>query len=313
MTTKWKLDTGAEMGPLGVRIDRGEWVDVARHRTVPYKIYRPEALTDAQYPVVVWSHGLGGTRDGAGFLGRYLASHGYIHAHIQHDGTDDCLWRGMPGHPWDNIRKTPIAWETVRNRYLDASFAVDQLAEMHEADAFYKGKLDFTRLGMSGHSFGALTTQVMCGQLAGREDPEDLSDDRFVAGVLYSPVPAFRHQLGGKDVYAGIDRPLLHMTGTKDESPVEGFGMDKRVEVFNCAGNADQHLFVLKDGDHMVYNGSRGQLETYDGIERHQAMICVVARAWWEARLNKDADAHDWLWGRGVQDWVNGAGEYRIR
>lgn len=311
MTTRWSTDPAA--GPYPVRIDRGEWADAVRARIVPYKIYRPEVLSDATYPVVIWSHGLGGTRDGAGFLGRYLASHGYIQVHIQHDGTDDSLWRGMPGHPWDNIRNQTIPWETVRNRYLDASFAVDQLQEMNKADALYAGKMDFTRLGMSGHSFGALTTQVMCGQLAGRDTPEDLHDDRFVAGILYSPVPAFRHQMGGRDVYATIKKPLLHMTGTEDNSPIEGFGIERRLEVFECAGHTDQHALILEGGDHMVFNGSRGQLESYDDIGKHQDIIAVMARTWWECWLNANHDARAFLNGEGVRQYLGADGAYKTR
>lgn len=313
MTRLWTHADAPTPGPFEVRIDRGEWHDAARLRSVPYKIYRPEKLENKSYPVVIWSHGLGGTRDGAGFLGRYLASHGFIHVHIQHDGTDDALWRGMEGHPWDNIRKAHIPWETVRNRYLDVPFAVDQLMAMNKEHPIYTGKLDFDRLGMSGHSFGSLTTQIMAGQLAGRETPEDLSDARFKAGVLYSPVPAFRHQLGGKDVYAPINRPLLHMTGSEDASPVEGFGPEKRMEVFEGAGHAEQHLFFLNGADHMVYNGSRGQLESYDDIGRHQDMIAGVAHAWWEAWLNDDRAAHEWLSGGGASAWVGGDGIYRRR
>lgn len=305
MTNTWVPDAAA--GPLGVRIDKGEWHDSVRQRVVPYKIYRPENLTDQKYPLVVWSHGLGGTRDGAGFLGRHMASHGFLHVHIQHDGTDDALWRGMEGHPWDNIRKATIPWETVRNRYLDVPYALDQLKNM------YDGRLDFSRLGMSGHSFGALTTQIMAGQLAGRETAEDLSDDRFIAGILYSPVPAFRLQLGGKDVYAPIRKPLLHMTGSEDSSPVEGFGPEKRMEVLEGAGNADQYLFYLNGADHMVYNGSRGQLESYDDIGKHQDMIAVAARAWWECWLNKKEAARNWLEQGGVQQWLGAEGSYRRR
>ncbi|MCB1537375.1 MAG: hypothetical protein H6865_03965 [Rhodospirillales bacterium] len=312
MAVHWTIETEAARGPLDVRIDKGEWVDAARGRTVPYKIYRPETLDSGPYPVVIWSHGLGGTRDGAGYLGRYLASHGFLHIHIQHDGTDDSLWRGMPGHPWDNIRNAHIPWETVRNRYLDVPFALDRLMEMNARDDFYRGRMDFSRLGMSGHSFGALTTQVICGQLAGREVPEDLSDGRFLAGVLYSPVPAFRHQLGGENVYQSIKRPLLHITGTEDLSPVEGFGMERRVEVFTGAGDVDQYLFVLEGGDHMVFNGSRGQLEAYDGIEAHQDMICIAAHAWWDAWLNRDEGARGWIDSHAAH-WASGRGEFRKR
>jgi dienelactone hydrolase len=303
----WPVET-TPLDVLDVRIDRGEWVDAARGgRTVPYKVYRPEPMDQPSYPVIIWSHGLGGTRDGAGFLGRYMAAQGYVHVHIQHDGTDDCLWRGMPGHPWDNIRGKEITWETVRNRYLDVSFALNNLEGM------YEGKLDYARLGMCGHSFGALTTQVMAGQLAGRETVEDLSDPRFKSGILYSPIPAFRHQIGGRVVYTSIAMPLLHMTGTNDDSPVESFGYEKRLEVFENAGHGDQHLFLLNDADHMVYNGSRGQLPSYPDIEKHQAMIAQISYAWWEATLNNNRAAYEWLYGQDVIDYVGNAGIYKRR
>ncbi|HEY8964121.1 MAG TPA: hypothetical protein VIN59_06645 [Alphaproteobacteria bacterium] len=305
----WSPDIGPSEGPFGVRIDKGEWVDASRgKRVIPYKVYHPETMNAGPYPVIIWSHGLGGTRDGAGFIARHLASHGYIQVNIQHGGTDDVLWRGMPGHPWDNIKKAHIPFEVVRNRYLDVPFALDQL------EGLYPDLIDWDRLGMSGHSFGALTTQVMAGQLAGRPDtntPADLSDDRFVAGMLYSPVPAMRLQMGGQDVYAPIHLPLMHMTGTEDYSPVEGFGYEKRLEVFEHAGNEDQHLVILNGADHMVFSGSRGQLKPYDSMDAHQDMIKVMTLAWWEAQLNDDGSARTWI--SQLQDWLGNQGAYNAR
>ena len=295
-------------GPLGVRIDKGEWIDAARKRKVVYKIYHPEQMNDGPYPVVVWSHGLGGTRDGAGFIARHLASHGYIQVNVDHEGTNDSLWRGLPGHPWDNIKKAHIPWEDVRNRYLDVPFALDQL------EGLYPDLIDWTRVGMSGHSFGALTTQVMAGQLAGRpnEPLEDFSDDRFKAAIAYSPTPSLRFQQGGENVYASIRLPMLHVTGTRDSSPVEGFGYERRLEVFEQAGNADQTLVVLNDADHMVFNGSRGQLEAYADMEKHQDMIKTMSLAWWDAHLNNDAAAQSWLKNE-MPAWLGNAGAYKHR
>lgn len=308
MTTSWSTDLGPEEGPFSVRIDKGEWIDFGRgERIVRYKIYRPEVLDNGPYPVVVWSHGLGGTRDGAGFIGRHLASHGYIQVNVDHEGTNDSLWRGLPGHPWDNIKKAHIPWEDVRNRYLDIPFALSNL------DALYPILLDWNRFGMSGHSFGALTTQVMAGQMAGKNDVEDLRQTTFKAGILYSPVPDMRLQQGGASVYAPIDMPLLHITGTNDSSPVEGFGYERRLEVFEGAGHEDQHLLILNGADHMVFNGSRGQLPPYDGMDAHQDIMKVLSLAWWEAHLNKDIDAAAWLNGQGVIDYIHNSGVYRRR
>lgn len=300
--------------PVPIWIDKGIWMDTSRgDRPVPYKIYRPEVLEPRPYPLIIWSHGLGGLRDGAAFIARFLAAHGFIHVHIQHQGTDDSLWRGMPGHPWDNIRRATIPWIDVRNRYLDVPFALDQLKMMGKHHEVYAGRFDWQNVGMSGHSFGALTTQIMAGELAGREELEDLSDNRFKAGILYSPVPQFRHQHGAADVYAPIRLPLLHMTGTADESPVEGFGYEKRLEVYKYAGYPLQHLFTLNGGDHMVYNGSRGQLEANPLQDTHQNAIKQVAYAWWRAWLCADESAMNFLDGPAVQHWLGETGTYAVR
>ena len=55
----------------------GEWTDAARaNRVVPYKIYYPANAQGAR-PIVIFSHGLGGSRDGAEYLLRFLAENGY--------------------------------------------------------------------------------------------------------------------------------------------------------------------------------------------------------------------------------------------
>lgn len=321
--TFWRPDIHSESSPMRVLIKRGAFIDESRGgRAVPYKIYYPDAVQDAPaggfappYPLIVWSHGLGGTRDGAAFVARYVAAHGYILAHIQHDGTDDSLWRNEKDiHPWDAIRaKMPVAWEVVRDRYLDVSFALDSLIETLRNDPDIGPILDLDTIGMSGHSFGALTTQAMAGQAVGRAVPEFFTEPRFKAGILYSPVPNFRVELPPQEIYGPISIPLLHMTGTNDVSPVEGFGYDKRVEVWEHANGPDQHLIIIDGADHMVFNGSRGQLPDYPDLEADKNVISMTSLAWWDAFLKDDAAAMAWLKGEGVQNWLGRKAEYMYK
>src|SRR5581483_4684895 len=74
---------------------RYDWVDAKRHRDVPVKIYYPKT-GDGPFPVIVFSHGLGGSREGYEYLGNYWASHGYVSVHLQHLGSDDSVWKGLP-------------------------------------------------------------------------------------------------------------------------------------------------------------------------------------------------------------------------
>ncbi|HOQ62231.1 MAG TPA: hypothetical protein PKZ08_16505, partial [Vicinamibacterales bacterium] len=81
-------------GPYEIGVLVQDWVDANRQRTVPVKIYYPKSAEGAS-PVVVFSHGLGGTREGYEYLGRHWASHGYVSVHVQHQGSDDSVWRNV--------------------------------------------------------------------------------------------------------------------------------------------------------------------------------------------------------------------------
>ncbi|MBK9562996.1 MAG: hypothetical protein IPO54_07765 [Micavibrio sp.] len=115
-------------------------------------------------PVIIWSHGYGGNRDGAGFISRYVASHGYIIIHLTHAGSDSSLWEGKPGHPWDVLRRSPITRAMTVERFADVPAVLDQLPNWAAENPEPGARMDLNTLGMSGHSFGAMTTQAMAGE-----------------------------------------------------------------------------------------------------------------------------------------------------
>lgn len=298
-----------------VLLKRGEFVDHSRGgRVVPFKLYYPADYKDGKVPVIVWSHGYGGNRDGAGFISRFVAAHGYVIVHLTHQGSDSSLWEGKPGHPWDVLRKTPITEEMTILRFQDVPFAVDQLQEWAKTDVDAGPLMDFERLGISGHSFGAMTTQAMAGQLFQNHDGAlvNFRDERFRAGILYSPLPI--RKLTGETpephIYGPIAIPLFHMTGTEDDSPLEGFTYERRLAVYDYSGQADKYLMVLKDGDHMVYNGTRGKLENNPLREPHEELIKVASLAFWDAYLKSSAEAMEWLTDHGAA-FVAPCGEYK--
>ncbi|MBK9562997.1 MAG: hypothetical protein IPO54_07770 [Micavibrio sp.] len=100
------------------------------------------------------------------------------------------------------------------------------------------------------------------------------------------------------------------MTGTNDDSPLEGFTYDRRVVVYDYTGAAEKYLLVLKDGDHMVYNGTRGKLEANPLREPHEEFIKMLSLAFWEGYLKNDAAALAWL-KDGAAQWVGAAGELK--
>jgi predicted dienelactone hydrolase len=81
-------------GPFKVDTVLFDWTDAKRGRAVPVKIYFPLG-SEGPFPLIIFSHGLGGSREGYEYLGRHWASHGYISLYIQHAGSDDEVWRGQ--------------------------------------------------------------------------------------------------------------------------------------------------------------------------------------------------------------------------
>ncbi len=311
-------------GPDKVLILRGEITKPGRGgtggrpRTIPYKIYYPENRTreaqntTARLPVILWSHGLGGSRDGAGFLGRFLAAYGYILIHLTHPGTDTSLWEGRTEHPWDVIRATHIPRRTTLDRFYDISLIIENLEEIESAHENIRSALDHDRIGMSGHSFGALTTQIACGQYLGAGKRRYRLDVPHIrAGLACSPTHAYNGGEPPDTVYNGIRTPFFCMTGTHDDSPLSGQTYESRLPIYTYAGSPEKYLLVLNGADHMVFAGSRGQLPAYDGIKDHRKLIQIFSLAFWDTYLKDDTLARQWL--ASAREKIKSMGRYEHR
>jgi len=313
--TFWRPDIDPRHEPHKVMLIRDVLIDPSRdHRDVPIKLYYPVNHNMTALPVIIWSHGLGGSVDGASFLSRFLASHGFVILHVQHRGTDSSLWEGKKGHPWDIIRNTHIPRQASIDRFLDIPFVLDQLPDWLGRHEGVEEHADTETLGMSGHSFGAMTTQVMCGmKFPDAENRlQSYEDKRFSSGILYSPVPMGHLTDADPElIYGPINRPLLYMTGTDDSSPVEGWDYTRRLSVYEYAGALEKDLLVLEDGDHMVFNGSRGKLGHNPNKEQHEDIIKIAALAYWEATLKNSQAAKQWLTGGDFATYLEDAGTYK--
>ena len=152
-----------DLGPLEVETALYDWTDAARSRQVPVKVYYPKT-GQGPYPVIIFSHGLGGSRDGYEYLGRYWAGYGYVSVHVQHIGSDTAAWQG-DFRPLKSMSAAAADPSNAVNRPLDIRFAIDQLAKVNKEEGPLKGRLDMDRLGAAGHSFGAYTTLAVAGEV----------------------------------------------------------------------------------------------------------------------------------------------------
>ncbi len=196
--------------------------DSRRSRELPIRVYLPPAdagvvgETAEKSPVVLFSHGLGGSRQGSAFLGKHWAARGYIAAFLQHPGSDDSVWKDVGVAQRMAALQQAASTENYLLRVQDVSAVLDQLEKWNaEPTHVLHDCLDLERVGLSGHSFGAQTTQAVAGQAAALGGAR--ADRRVKAAVIMSPgVPA----LGSAErAFGRVSLPWLLMTGTNDTSP----------------------------------------------------------------------------------------------
>ena len=195
-----------------------DWQDAARDRAVPVRLYMPDviAASKAPVPLIVFSHGLGGSRNGYQYLGRFWASQGYASLHVQHIGSDNNLWRGNPLSLTMRLASAAQDSEAMA-RAKDVSFALTELLAMPSM----AGRLDANRIVAAGHSYGANTTMLLVGAAVPRKTDAgseilNLRDPRIKAAMLLSAPPFYGYG-NPAAILGAVALPTLHITATGDE------------------------------------------------------------------------------------------------
>ena len=278
------------------------WFDAQRNRSVPARIYYP-ADSSQRFPVVVFSTGLGRSRDDCAYLGRHWASCGYVSVHVQHRGSDEEVRQGNL-RPRKELQRAFYAPENIRNRPMDIIFVLDQLEEMQRDGSPPGDRLDMTRIGAAGHDFGAQTVLGLVGQVL----PGGLSfvEPRIKAVVaMSSPVPLGQVPLSL--AYGDIASPCLHITGTADNSIVATTRASQRRLPFDHTSRGDQYLITFFGADHMTYSGHiRAANGAHDAM--FQRLIAECSAVFWDAYLKNDVGAKAWLSGQSLGAHVGGVG-----
>jgi len=230
-----------------------DWIDGARQRAVPVRLYWPDSAKAV--PLVVFSHGIGGSRRGYSYLGEHFAANGIASLHLQHVGSDRSLWTGsmlsLVGRLQDAAQERE-ALERVR----DLSFALDQLF----AHAQYGRLIDRNRIAAAGHSYGANTAMLAAGASVLRDGRQlALRDPRIKAALLLS-APPFYGEEDLKAILQSITLPTLHVTATEDVIRIPGFysPASDRIAVFDAVGSPLKALAVFEGGSHSIFTNRGG-------------------------------------------------------
>ena len=242
---------GSEAEPLDI-----DWIDATRERAVPVRLYWPaQAAPGQRVPLIVFSHGIGGSRRGYRYLGDYWSAQGYASLHVQHVGSDGQVWLGNPFGMAGRLQAAAQDTEAIA-RVGDIRFALDQLLKSERG-----ALIDPRRLVAAGHSYGANTTLLLAGAQVARQGMPllDLHEPRFTAAIVISAPPFYGEADAGAILHA-VSIPMLHITATEDEILIPGYrsGAKDRLALFEATGSATKALAVFEGGSHSIFTDRAG-------------------------------------------------------
>jgi predicted dienelactone hydrolase len=290
-------------------------------RTLPLRLRVPAPCTGSTpRPVILFSHGLGGSKAGGARWGEHWASHGFVVVHLQHPGSDESLWRTGAG-TFDPARlRLGMTPEQAILRARDVVAVLDWLAGLQARDPRL-ACLDLARVGMSGHSFGAQTTQVVAGQgrliwpaaanqPASAPPAEPLREPRIRAAIAFSP--AIRG--ADEDSLAAVTLPFMVITGALDDGgALTGVTPAMRRAVYEKLPPGNAWLLWFAEGDHMVFNGGAPRVARQAADTHVLRMTAGLSLAFWRAMLQNDAQAAVWLSGDGPRAFLSSGDAFESR
>lgn len=271
------------------------FVDPARQREIPVRLFLPSA--EKPVPVLLFSHGLGGSRAGSQYLGEHWSSRGYAVVYLQHPGSDESVWQEVPARQRRQALANAASGRNYQLRNGDVRFVLDELSRRNQEGGLLENRLDLTRVGMSGHSFGAKTTQAVSGESFGRLGMI-FTDPRISAAIPMSPSPPNRGDVN--TAFQGVMIPWLLMTGTRDGSPIGGVTPSDRLQVYPALPTGGFYELVLHDAEHSAFSDRPLPGEQAPRNPNHHRVILASSTAFWDAYLLGSQEALAWLEGHGI-------------
>ncbi|MCX6969679.1 MAG: alpha/beta hydrolase [Verrucomicrobia bacterium] len=266
--------------------------DANRQRDLPVRVYLPKSPEPA--PVVLFSHGLGGSSKGYSYLGTHWSGRGYVVVAIQHPGSDESVWRGS-SNPAASMKQAAHG-KNFMLRVQDIPAVIDQLALWNREPGHpLINRLDLEMIGMAGHSFGAVTTQGVSGETLGWVGTK-FTDSRIQAALCLSPSAP---RLGkASKAFGSVKIPWMLMTGTNDIGLIGGQRLASRLAVFPALPPGGKYELVLNGADHMAFSDS--PIPRSASNPNHHKAIEALSTAFWDAYLKGDKTAKAWLDGEGA-------------
>lgn len=227
------------------------------------------------FPLLVFSHGYGGSGIGYVFLAEALAARGWIVAAPDHNDRDSAV-RIRTGpvpefnrvrflrHATEISRSGPADREAYAYRWDEQKLVLDRMVE----DETFGSLIDPRRIAVGGHSFGGFTALGLCGTIESRRD------ERIQAVLIFSSGAA--GYLFREEELAAVRMPSMLFLGEAERETPRGDRMMAEIAetVFGCLPKP-KYFLEIEGANHLSFNNnvtdrpSLGTEESFDVILRY--------------------------------------------
>jgi len=214
---------------LAMALNMAFGIDLAQvSKTFHCFAVRDARARDGVFPLLLFSHGNGGTRIQGIFWCEHMASHGYIV--MSPDHTGNCAMTAIDGNPipYNNEGRE----QSGKDRPVDISFLIDAMTRMSKgADSRFVGKVDLAHIGVAGHSYGGFTATLVAD-----------TDPRVTAIAPMAGVGRSRVK---------YDCPALILLATEDATiKIEG---NDRVRAYYEESKGPRYSVEFRNGGHFSF------------------------------------------------------------
>lgn len=256
-----------------------------------------------ELPVIVFSHGFGWSMNAYAPLVDSWASRGFVVVQPTH----------LDSRTLNITTDDPRYLEIWRSRVADLKGILDQLDLIEAAVPGLRGRVDRSRIGAAGHSWGGQTASMLLGAQVLDADGipgEDMSDSRVTAGVLLSTPGT-----GGADLspfaaehfpfmnpsFADMTTPALVIAGDRDQSALTVRGPDWFTDPYHLSPGP-KSLLTLFGAEHSL-GGIAGDTVT-ETTDEHRERVALIQRLTW-AYLRSALDPTDTSWATASAELTN--------
>lgn len=221
--------------------------DSATGRKIAIRIRLPEKKQASG--LILYSPGLGsGLSNGEYWCNTWQAA-GFVVATLSHPVTNEDIWNTEKSSFKMNLNAA-LAAPQYSLRVNDCKFAISACLKNLGIESY----IDPQRIGIAGHSYGALTVQSIAGQLGNK-------DTRIKAAIALSPGAISKDRAKSMQ-QVGI--PFMCVTGQQDNSVTFKYGSESmklgvplanRLAIYEHLPQGKKYLLNLSQADHMSFAG----------------------------------------------------------